>query len=245
MLSFLKNQHWLITLIIKLMNLVPIAIVHNIDRIRAYRKIFHYVNFEQIEGDYLEFGVYEGSSMISAFYANKSTSKNDNLIIIDKKKIKRMFIGFDSFEEGFKYYNEKDNHINWKESHLKSSFSKTIRRLNKTSKKNFKLVSGFVEETLKEIETNDYMVENYKIKSAAVILIDMDLFNPGYTALSFCKPLLSNGSIIIVDNYYNFKANLNKGEMGAINKFVNETNIKLTDFGNYGVTGKIFIVSEI
>ena len=91
MINFLKNQHWLITLVIKLMNLVPIAIFHNIDRIKAYRKIFHYVNFEQIHGDYLEFGVYEGCSMINSFYANKSTSKIDKLIIINKKNKKNVY----------------------------------------------------------------------------------------------------------------------------------------------------------
>ena len=39
-----------------------------------------------------------------------------------------MFIGFDSFEKDFKYYKEKDNHINWKETHLKSSFTKTKKK---------------------------------------------------------------------------------------------------------------------
>ena len=74
-------------------------IINNLELVKAYRKIFFYINFENIEGDYLEFGVYEGSSMISAFYANKSTAKVDG-IVITKKPPGRKFIGFDSFEKG-------------------------------------------------------------------------------------------------------------------------------------------------
>ena len=245
LINLIKNLHFFINIAIRLYNLVPTPLFHNIERIKAFRRIFFYVNFEQVEGDYIEFGVYEGSSMISAFYANKATSKKDSLIIIKNDLPERKFIGFDSFEDGFKYFNAKDEHSNWQEGHLKSSYIKTRKRLNKISTTRFKLVKGFVEQTLPKIVENNYLVDNYKLEKAAVIQIDMDLYNPGLTALNFCKHLLQEGTVIIVDNYYNFKANSKKGEIGAINEFVSLNGVDLVDFGNYGLTGKIFIVSKI
>jgi len=245
MIKLIKNLYFFITLVIRLYNLVPMPLYHNIERIKAYRRIFFYVNFEGIEGDYLEFGVYEGSSMITAYYSNKASSKIDNLVMTKNNLKDRKFIGFDSFEEGFKYFDKKDAHINWPEGHLKSDYTKTMKRLNRISKHHFKLVPGFVENTLPEIKSNDYKIDNYKIEKIAVMLIDMDLFSPGLTALNFAKEFLNEGSIIIIDNYFNFKANPSKGEMGALNEFSKTNNIELVDFGNYGVTGKIFIVSKI
>ncbi len=244
MIKFLSSLHGLIVILIRIYNLIPIPIYHNLERIKAYRKIFFLVNFEKVEGDYLEFGVFEGSSLISAFYANKSTGKIDDLVILESVK-KRKFIGFDSFEAGFKYFLEEDKHVNWKEGHLSTSYFKVKKRLDKISKNDFILVSGLVENTLPEIYKNDYRVEDYQVKKIAVMLIDMDLKSPAIEALRFCKEKLQNGSIIIVDNYFNFKCDPNRGEFGAIQNFLEDENIILTDFGDYGVTGKIFIVSRI
>ena len=219
MINFIKNLHFFITLAIRLYNLVPMPLFHNIERIKAYRRVFFYINFEHIEGDYLDFGVYEGSSMITAFFANKASSKTDGLVMYKNEVKERSFIGFDSFEMGFKYFNKDDKHENWPEGHLKSSFTKTLNRLNRISKKSFKLVPGFVENTLPEIKKNNYIIDNFEIKKIAVMLIDMDLFSPALAALNFAKDLFGEGSIIIIDNYFNFKSNPSKGEMGAINEF--------------------------
>ena len=54
MLKFLSKLHFLINFVIKLYNLIPLPIYHNLERIKAYRKIFFLVNFERVEGDYLE-----------------------------------------------------------------------------------------------------------------------------------------------------------------------------------------------
>ena len=100
MIKFLSKLYPLINFIIRIYNLIPVPIIHNLERISMYRKVFFYVNFERVVGDYLEFGTFEGTSMIAAYYANKSTSKVDSLIIHSKPP-DRKYIGFDSFEEGF------------------------------------------------------------------------------------------------------------------------------------------------
>lgn len=245
MLKILSKLHFLIEIIIRFYNLLPMPVYHNIERIKAYKRVFFLVNFEAVDGDYVEFGVFEGSSLISAFYANKSTGKKDGLVMLNKVD-KRKFIGFDSFNEGFKYFKDEDKHINWVEGHLSTNIKKVKKRLTKVSKDDFILVEGFVENTIPPIASNNNIVEGYKIEKIAVVLIDMDLKSPAEVALEFCADKLQDGSIIIIDNYFNFKCHLDKGELGALNNFANNnTKIKLTDYGNYGITGKMFIVSKL
>ena len=243
MLTLLSKLHFLINIIIRIYNLLPIPVYHNLDRIKAYRRIFFLINFEAVKGDYLEFGVFEGTSLISAYYANKSTGKVDKLVMLNKPN-KRRFIGFDSFEEGFKYFKEEDKHDNWIEGHLSSNLKLVKKRVSRVSKSDFILVKGFVENTLEDIKKNNDTIEGYKIEKVAVMLIDMDLKSPAEKALRFCHDKLQNGSIIIIDNYFNFNCDPNKGEFAAISNFIDYSKIKLIDFGNYGVTGKIFIVSK-
>ncbi len=245
MIKILSKLYSLITLVIRIFNILPVPIIHNLERITMYRKIFFYANFEKIKGDYIEFGTFEGTSLIAAYYANKSTSKVDNLIIHTKPP-ERTFIGFDSFEEGFKYFDNQDKHHNWKEKNLQSSYDKVVKRLGKINKNSFKLVNGFVEETLPKLIKNKNKIENHQIKHASVILFDMDLMNPTIKALDYIKDKLSMGSILIFDNFYMYQCNPSKGEMGALNKFLKKNkNIELMQFGTYGICGIVYIVKKI
>lgn len=246
MLSFLSKFHFLINLIIKIFNLFPRPIIHNFEKISTFRRVFFYVNFEMVEGDYVEFGVYEGTSLINAYYANKSTSKIDKLVMT-KDALTRKFIGFDSFEEGFKYFDEKDKHQNWTEKLLYSSYEKTIKRLNKISSLNtFYIVKGFVENTLSKIESENNIIQKHNLNKVAVALFDVDLKSPTLAGLRFVYNKLQKGSILIFDDYFMYKADRDKGERGALETFLSENkDVELIDFGNYGNAGKIFIVSNI
>ena len=128
---------------------------------------------------------------------------------------------------------------------FKIKFFKNAKKIKKISKESFFLINGFVEETLPSITRNNYTIGDYKLTKIAVVLIDMDLKNPAIEALNFCKEKLQVGSIIVIDNYFNYKTQADKGEFAAINNFFKNNNIKYTDFGNYGLTGKIFIISNI
>mgnify|MGYP001183028349 CR=1 FL=1 len=245
MIKFLSKLYPLINFIIRIYNLIPVPIIHNLERISMYRKVFFYVNFERVVGDYLEFGTFEGTSMIAAYYANKSTSKVDNLIIHSKPP-DRKYIGFDSFEEGFKYFDKKDKHHNYKEKDLQSSYKKVLKRLQKINVKQFALVNGFVEETLPKLIKKKNYVDGHEIKKASVVLFDMDLMHPTVIALDYIKDKLSMGSILIFDNFYTYSCDPKKGEMGAFNRFIEKNkNIELVKFGTYGVFGVIFIVKKI
>jgi hypothetical protein len=49
------------------------GIVHNVEKYLALSKIFYYTETENIQGDYLEFGVYTGSSFLHAMRCYKKS----------------------------------------------------------------------------------------------------------------------------------------------------------------------------
>jgi hypothetical protein len=51
------------------------AIVHNIEKYLALNRIFYYAAVEGIQGDYLEFGIYTGSSFVCAIKCCKNNFK--------------------------------------------------------------------------------------------------------------------------------------------------------------------------
>ena len=61
--------------------------IHNVQKHEVIKKALFYKEIEGIKGDYLEFGVYEGTSLKGAAYYWKK---------IGSKKMK--FFGFDSFK---------------------------------------------------------------------------------------------------------------------------------------------------
>ena len=139
LLKFLKNQHWLINLVLKFISLIPAEVIHNISKTIFLKKVFFLLNFERIEGDYVEFGVYEGSSLLAAYSSNKSNYKNN--FHQKKESIKRNFFGFDNFETGFIILSDKDKHPNWTDGSLNSDYQKTIKRLKNLLEENYRLKS--------------------------------------------------------------------------------------------------------
>lgn len=103
-------------IVIKFVTAIHPSVMHNLSKIEMIKKATWHCELESIEGSYFEFGVYEGSSLLTSLYASKSI----------KSKFKRNFYGFGSFDEGFKYFDKKDTHPFFKEGDLKSSYKRTL-----------------------------------------------------------------------------------------------------------------------
>ena len=56
-----KRAHWLQTLIVQLVSGLHPAIEHNLGKTLALKKAFYHAALEALPGDYLEFGVFEGT----------------------------------------------------------------------------------------------------------------------------------------------------------------------------------------
>ncbi len=211
------------------------AITHNLEKYYAIKKVFYLSTIEDIIGDYLEFGVFEGSSFSHAIrcYLNLKEYMPPN----NKNEIN--FFGFDSFD-GFGKLEDEEYHPFYEDEQFKTSLPFVKNRIEKCSNEtNFKLIKGFFEETLSVDPIN------YGIKKARIIFIDADTFSSSYLALEFCKKLIFEGTYLILDDFYSYKGSNSKGVAGAFSKFRKKYNFSFREVFSYGMGGKVFVCSEI
>jgi hypothetical protein len=224
MFSIAKNSHALQSLAVRFMAGVNPAIEHNLQKIAAIKKAMYLVNLEGVPGDYLEFGMYEGTSFIGAFEAYRSTRLPTTP--------KRAFHGFDSFE-GFKYFSESDTHPFFREGDFKSSYAKTMRRIERhvRNRAEWSITPGYVEETIGGTRLQDRGIE-----AVAVAFIDVDLGAPG----------LSPGSIILLDDFFAYRGSERKGVAHAFKEFREaHPHMNFRRLLDYGYGGQGFILADM
>src|SRR4051794_35623355 len=72
--NMMKNAYRLQELVIKLTARRHPAVEHSLDKVRGMKRAFHFVNHEGVEGDYVEFGMFEGASFIGALQCHLATA---------------------------------------------------------------------------------------------------------------------------------------------------------------------------
>jgi len=237
LLNFLEKNYFLQDLIVWLINRVPAPIHHNIEKIKAIRRAFAYTGQEGIKGDYLEFGVFQGTSLIAAI--NAFRYQND---CYGGKNIgdKCRFIGCDSFE-GLRREPEydKSHPVFDDQMQLAVPYDMVVKRLRKYQKSNeIKIVKGYYCDTLPGPE-----FQNLGIKKLRVVFFDCDLKSSTQDALKYSAPYWQEGTVLIFDDFFAYKGNLNDGEHGAFKEFCEKhPEFTYRHFGYYGFDGVLFVV---
>jgi hypothetical protein len=231
--GWLSKLTFLQDIVSNILSFVNPLIISTIEKYITILKCFHYLAIENIEGDYLEFGVFGGSSFAHAIKCYKKTKRFGNSIF------ETSFYGFDSFE-GFGEAIEKDKHPFFKDENFSINYKKVNKRVGKYAKHiNYKLIKGFYNESL-ILSPNDY-----NIQKASIILIDCDLYSSAKLAFNFCKSIIQAGTIIILDESLAYKASLEHGEICALNEFLHDSNMEIREFMRYGLGGIVYIVSKL
>lgn len=153
-------------------------------------------------GNYLEFGIFNGSSIGSMYLAAQ------------KKDLKSMrFFGFDAFE-GLPAGSENEDDGVWKKGFYMCSFDKMgqcLARRNIDSNK-ITWIKGWYDKTL-----NQELIATHSIKKLGIIFIDCDTYSSSKTVLDFIAPLIKEEVIICLDDW---KLNdLDIKEMGEYKSF--------------------------
>lgn len=182
-------------------------------------------------GDYLEFGVYNGTSMNCMFQTLKELKLNDV----------RVF-GFDSFE-GLPAVAAIDTENELQPGDYASNITFTSKRLTNYGidwNRTF-LVKGWFEDTL-----NESLLSDHAIQKASIIMIDCDLYSSAKRALNFCAPLIKDTSIIFIDDW---SEEAEVGERRAFHEFLQENPYLKSEFLDHykhkgRPNGRIFIVSD-
>jgi O-methyltransferase len=200
-------------------------------RFYAIEQCAEYLVGAQLDGNYLEFGVYKGDTFSHAY----------KWLAPHFKEMK--FLAFDSFEglpkpQGIDVADRYSS--NFYENQFACSqeeFTKNI--LSKgVDLDRVKIVKGWFNRTLSPDK-----VHKYDVKQIAVAWIDCDLYESTVPVLKFITPYLTVGSVIIFDDWHCYRNQPDCGEQRACREWL-ESNpkIRLVDLYSFGWNGIAFTV---
>lgn len=202
------------------------------DTIPALKKAFQLT--KELDGDYYEFGLFEGYSFYKAHKFGNKYGKN-----------KISFFGFDSFE-GLPNIDKASLDFGWKfrVGQYACSFEQVKKNLKSKGAfgENTHLIKGFYSDTLKDSK----ILSNYNFRPARVVLVDCDLYESAKEVLDFIYPFLQKGTIILFDDWNCFEARDDKGERRAMAELLEKyPSLKLRNIGDFGWHGTSFIIDQI
>ena len=230
--SLITKITFLPTIVSKLICSINPVAYHNYEKFMAIYKVHYLTLFDGIEGDYLEFGVYKGSSFIHSINSFKKNKK------ILRSRIERSFYGFDSFE-GFGNIKEIDSHPFYRDLNFVTDFKKIEKRINKSSKNiNSKIIKGFFNKTL------SVRPVKYGIKKAAIIFSDADVYSASKDIFNFISEITDIGTYFVLDDFFSFKGSLNKGSYKAFQEFLKKKGISVRKVFDYGMGGSVYVRSK-
>lgn len=191
----------------------------------------------QVEGDYLEFGVFRGARMTQAYetatflHRYVSSGKDPYLNKASSKNLEAMrFIGFDSFE-GLPKPAEIDRVHGQEQWAGEGGFKATLDEVRALlpekglSDGKIQLVKGWFNETL-TAETK----RSLELTAAAVVYVDCDYYESAVPALEFITDLLVDGSIVIFDDWFLYRGRDDRGEQRAFYEWRERHRIHTKEF---------------
>lgn len=208
-----------------------------------FRDATRFIDYELIEGDIIEFGVYTGRSLaLLSYYHN--LNKNG----IHSINFERKIVGFDSFSG----LPDSDNHPRWKKNMFGINHSyhpilgigdKVTPNVIYTLFEQCNLSKPYIE--MGDFNTTLPKTIKHKYKKVALVHIDCDLYESTKTVLFGIESILQEGTILLFDDWFHFKGNKNKGEQKAFYEFFEYNNKwKYIEYKTYATFGKSFIISN-
>jgi len=235
MISYIKN---------KIRNRIREVTFSHTDRSHALHMAWGHIFNNHLRGDYWEFGVYKGDSMLISSkqhqkfkFWNESQLKSNEpwrvKLAKDYLTYEPKFIGFDTFF-GLPANNEENS--NFDEGNFASSLESVKSNLEKVINKNsLKLVQG------------DFTILQNSPSSLpiAILYIDSDLYESALAALKLSEPCLQMGSVILFDEFHGFNSDDSKGERRALSEFLENSSIKVDRWFDYHYGGRAFLVTGL
>ena len=185
-------------------------------KLRALEACLAFSVANNMVGDYLEFGVFEGASFIHAhqFYKQQFERYRAGQAGTDAEflRARKRFVAFDSFA-GLPDHDEEHAPLHWRGQGImrceETRFRANLKRSG-VDLSDVVTVPGYFDQSLTE-ETR----RAHGLERAAVVNVDCDLHSSTVQVLDFLGPLLVDGTTLYFDDYFYYKGHPARGERGA------------------------------
>ncbi|MBN1688391.1 MAG: hypothetical protein JW893_04765 [Candidatus Omnitrophica bacterium] len=185
-----------------------------------------FVVFNQIPGDYLEFGVYEGRGLVRMYkrmlYHWKSYARHAGIYGHEWDPSywdKMRFIAFDSFE-GLPEAHESVDPKHFSKQGIYQMplcrFQETLRK-EKLDLSKVLTVPGWFKESL-----TDETKKKWNIEKACAIFIDCDLYESGVPVFRFITDLIQDGTVLIIDDFFRYGGHPQRGLQRAYGQWLEQ-----------------------
>ncbi len=204
-----------------------------------------FITWNQIEGDYLEFGVWEGESFVAAYRAIMEQRRRHLSYGYDTPEYRRWiatpprFFAFDSFAglpagAGERHVDYHAGAYQCPEDRFKANLLKHDVPLGAVV-----TVPGFYDQTL-----NGKTKAQYGLRKAAMVMIDCDLYESTMPVLDFLTDLVGQGTIIIFDDWFRFRGSPEHGEQRACREWLAKNpHLELIEYWREGPQAVSFLVN--
>jgi O-methyltransferase len=184
-----------------------------------------FVCWNQVPGDFLEFGCGSGRSFIESYDLFRSTraSVAAELNAADRatfERTKPRFFAFDSYQ-GLPDVTGVDQHpyrpLHWKKSEYAfsvESFKAALQRAG-VVEADVRIVDGWFGDTLTGATRT-----RHELSRAALVHVDCDYYESAVLVLDFVTDLVQDGTVIVFDDYNFFRGSPRLGERRAFSEWL-------------------------
>jgi O-methyltransferase len=188
---------------------------------------FSYARSELVEGDYAEFGVWTGRTFVEAWRVADGVGEAGQ----------RRFFAFDSFE-GLPDSEGIDDTGRWESGEFafsRAAFEGRLRR-SRVPRTDVHIVEGFYDDSLAD-------PGRIPLQKVAVAWVDCDLYSSTVPVLEYLTPRLSQGAILLFDDWFTFKGDASRGEQRACHEWLaRNPDLSLVPWRQFHWAGQAFIV---
>jgi O-methyltransferase len=200
------------------------------ERREFMRKAFTALSFNEISGDYLEFGSWSGNTFTLAYQQSRRVGHPCKLW------------SFDSFQGLPDQAGAEDEHPHWQKAAMSTSLQQfnDICRQHNIPVSDYQVVPGYYTDTIGN-ESNLGVFP----RDVALAYIDCDMYSSTKVVLSFLASRLKHGMIIAFDDYYCFSKSTLAGERKAFLEFTaSNCRFNFAAYVQFGWHGMSFIVED-
>jgi hypothetical protein len=214
-----------------------------VNRSGALYLAWGHITNNQLRGDYAEFGVYQGDSLLSSY----QEWRKFQLWTLNQLKSKELwrrlkaekyrdyhptFHGFDTFE-GIPNHADSEKHFST------GDFDSTIAIARQRCKK---IPLNYIQFHIGDFCRFNRLDLKNKI---AILHIDSDIYESARSALELSRDYLQVGSVILFDDFHAYDANPNFGERRALAEFCGSSSIQVERWFDYFFAGRAYLVTNI